>query len=75
MDDIREMVRQTGAVPCPADRSRATVPLPPAPPMERPVTDSVQTECDYCGSSALEWRKCKLICTDCRQINKSCADL
>lgn len=31
--------------------------------------------CDYCGSDKLEWRKCKLICTDCRQINKSCADL
>jgi hypothetical protein len=31
--------------------------------------------CDYCGSAALEWRKCKLICTNCRQINKSCADL
>ena len=31
--------------------------------------------CDYCGSPRLEWRKCKLICTDCRQINKSCADL
>jgi hypothetical protein len=31
--------------------------------------------CDYCGSIALEWRKCKLICADCRQINKSCADL
>ncbi len=31
--------------------------------------------CDYCGSSALTWRKCKLICDDCRQINKSCADL
>jgi hypothetical protein len=31
--------------------------------------------CDYCGSIRLEWRKCKLICGDCRQINKSCADL
>ena len=31
--------------------------------------------CDYCGSVALRWRKCKLICDDCRQINKSCADL
>lgn len=31
--------------------------------------------CDYCGSARLEWRKCKLICADCRQINKSCADL
>jgi len=31
--------------------------------------------CDYCGSERLEWRKCKLVCNDCRQINKSCADL
>ena len=31
--------------------------------------------CDYCGSSHLEWRKCKLICANCKQINKSCADL
>jgi len=31
--------------------------------------------CDYCASPRLEWRKCKLICADCRQINKSCADL
>ena len=31
--------------------------------------------CDYCGSDKLEWRKCKLVCADCRQINKSCADL
>jgi hypothetical protein len=31
--------------------------------------------CDYCGSPRLEWRKCKLVCGDCRQINKSCADL
>ena len=38
------------------------------------VTDAVE-QCDYCGSAKLEWRKCKLICADCRQINKSCADL
>jgi len=31
--------------------------------------------CDYCGALALEWRKCKLICASCNQINKSCADL
>ena len=31
--------------------------------------------CDYCGSPRLEWRKCKLICVACHQINKSCADL
>jgi hypothetical protein len=31
--------------------------------------------CDYCGLATLEWRKCKLVCTNCRQINRSCADL
>jgi hypothetical protein len=31
--------------------------------------------CVYCGATTLEWRKCKLICSTCRQINKSCADL
>ncbi len=31
--------------------------------------------CDHCGSVLLEWRKCKLICRNCAQINKSCADL
>jgi hypothetical protein len=31
--------------------------------------------CDYCGATQLEWRKCKLICANCKQINKSCADL
>lgn len=31
--------------------------------------------CDYCGSQHLEWRKCKLVCVACKQINKSCADL
>jgi hypothetical protein len=31
--------------------------------------------CDYCGATSLSWRKCKLICTSCSQINKSCADL
>jgi hypothetical protein len=37
-------------------------------------TQAAET-CDHCGSPRLEWRKCKLICSDCRQINKSCADL
>ena len=31
--------------------------------------------CEYCGAATLEWRKCKLVCATCRQINKSCADL
>lgn len=31
--------------------------------------------CDHCGGDSLRWQKCKLICNNCRQINKSCADL
>lgn len=36
---------------------------------------AVQESCDYCDSTELTWRKCKLICGRCGQINKSCADL
>ena len=40
------------------------------------VIEPKSTEtCDYCGSARVGWRKCKLICDDCKQINKSCADL
>jgi hypothetical protein len=42
---------------------------------EGPCDCSHAERCDFCGSEHVEWRKCKLICTDCRQINKSCADL
>jgi len=43
---------------------------------DEPRPNAVSAEvCDYCASPRLEWRKCKLICADCRQINKSCADL
>ena len=31
--------------------------------------------CDYCGAESLRWRKCKLICDQCGNIVKSCADL
>jgi len=34
-----------------------------------------QEVCDYCGSAALEWRKCKQLCTNCGAIVRSCADL
>jgi hypothetical protein len=40
-----------------------------------PRATATAEQCDYCGSARLEWRKCKLICADCHQINKSCADL
>lgn len=38
-------------------------------------SDPTGDVCDYCGTTSLEWRKCKLVCRTCRQINKSCADL
>lgn len=44
----------------------------------RPVAAPRQGDdeaCDICGSARTEWRKCKLVCLDCRQIVKSCADL
>jgi hypothetical protein len=41
----------------------------------REYQTAVADSCDYCGSSKIVWRKCKLICEECRQINKSCADL
>jgi hypothetical protein len=50
--------------------------IEPAPPESRETCDSAPiAACDYCGSSALEWRKCKLVCSNFKQINKSCADL
>jgi hypothetical protein len=52
------------------------VAIEPNPARNNGADDSRAAEsCDYCGSARLEWRKCKLICADCRQINKSCADL
>ncbi|HEV2150279.1 MAG TPA: hypothetical protein VGR37_22965 [Longimicrobiaceae bacterium] len=43
----------------------------PAPAADEGLDES----CDVCGSGRTEWRKCKLVCLDCRQIVKSCADL
>jgi hypothetical protein len=45
----------------------------PAPPAMR--AEGLDESCDVCGSARTEWRKCKLVCLDCRQIVKSCADL
>lgn len=45
-------------------------------PPEAPLGHDASAEgCDFCGSARVEWRKCKLVCADCRNINKSCADL
>jgi len=54
-----------------AGNMRPTVPDPPQPPDGTPAS----VPCDYCGAERLVWRKCKLICGNCAQINKSCADL
>jgi hypothetical protein len=43
--------------------------------VNREYQAAVQEACDYCSSRRLAWRKCKLICEQCGQINKSCADL
>jgi len=51
----------------PASRRAGTAPVDPP-----PQTGDV---CDVCGSATLEWRKCKLVCLQCRSIVKSCADL
>jgi hypothetical protein len=44
-------------------------PAPEAPP-EAPTE-----QCDWCGSTDLWWRNCKLLCRNCSAIVKSCADL
>lgn len=53
------------AAPLPARAARTQAPDGPA----------AGETCDYCGAATLTWRKCKLICDSCKQINKSCADL
>ena len=52
--------------------TRKTREPPGTPP---PKAEPPAETCDYCGSTDLAWIKCKLICRNCRQINKSCADL
>jgi hypothetical protein len=56
----------------PASASAGAGPRDDAVPADGPAAGET---CDYCGSDALWWRKCKLICGNCSQINKSCADL
>ena len=41
-------------------------------PDEQPTPEEV---CDWCGSTDLWWRNCKLLCRNCNAIVKSCADL
>jgi hypothetical protein len=51
----------------------------PSPASRGPADDRaapVEVEsCDWCGSTDLWWRNCKLLCRSCTAIVKSCADL
>jgi hypothetical protein len=40
-----------------------------------PSADPDAETCDWCGSTDLWWRNCKLLCRSCSAIVKSCADL
>ncbi|NUO37752.1 MAG: hypothetical protein HOQ17_08995 [Gemmatimonadaceae bacterium] len=40
-----------------------------------PAADAEVESCDWCGSTDLWWRNCKLLCRSCSAIVKSCADL
>lgn len=54
----------------------APAPEPAAPPVALPEAAAPDGEaCELCGSPRTEWRKCKLVCLNCRQILRSCADL
>jgi len=41
---------------------------------DAPVIEPAE-QCDWCGSTDLWWRNCKLLCRRCQSIVKSCADL
>ncbi|MDP9348361.1 MAG: hypothetical protein M3P24_04355 [Gemmatimonadota bacterium] len=50
----------------------------PEPELPEPAPETTAPDeeaCELCGSARTEWRKCKLVCLNCRQILKSCADL
>jgi hypothetical protein len=44
------------------------------PPADVPRATQAES-CDWCGSTDLWWRNCKLLCRSCSAIVKSCADL
>ena len=45
------------------------------PPSAAPQPAPEAETCDWCGSTDLWWRNCKLLCRSCHAIVKSCADL
>ena len=57
------------------DETEPPVEAVPGPSPAAGAPDGLDEGCDVCGSARTEWRKCKLVCLDCRQIVKSCADL
>jgi len=58
----------------PAGQPLIPTPLP-AEATPRQYQGKAADVCDICGSDRLVWRNCKLLCTNCRSIVKSCADL
>jgi hypothetical protein len=55
---------------------RRDVPPPVSRGSSHDPTVPVEAEsCDWCGSTDLWWRNCKLLCRGCSAIVKSCADL
>jgi hypothetical protein len=42
---------------------------------EKKPVEPTEEVCDWCGSTDLWWRNCKLLCKACHAIVKSCADL
>lgn len=57
----------------PDDESRSDHGTAPATPL--PAVTEPAEQCDWCGSTELLWRNCKLLCRNCSAIVKSCADL
>ena len=44
-------------------------------PQPVPRAEPPLTECDVCGSTALDEIRCKVICRNCRTILRTCSDL
>jgi hypothetical protein len=51
------------------------VPSPSRAPADDHSAPVEAESCDWCGSTDLWWRNCKLLCRGCNAIVKSCADL
>jgi hypothetical protein len=60
--------------PEPAHSPHDVLPPERVPNVDRGPSPDVES-CDWCGSTDLWWRNCKLLCRSCSAIVKSCADL